>query len=46
MKFDTSRRDFFRVGLSLPVAGMVLPEMGSAAEPSTPIAFRTLGRPG
>jgi len=46
MKLDSSRRDFFRVGLSLPVAGMVLPAAGSATEPAAPIPFRTLGKTG
>ena len=44
MKYTASRRDFFRVGLSLPVTGMVLPAWGAAAEPSAPIPFKTLGK--
>lgn len=46
MKYDASRRDFFRVGLSLPAAGIVLPAMSSAAESSAPIPFRALGKTG
>jgi predicted aldo/keto reductase-like oxidoreductase len=46
MKYDASRREFFRMGLSLPVAGMVLPTVTSAAESSASIPFRTLGKTG
>jgi hypothetical protein len=46
MKYDASRREVFRLGLSLPAAGMVLPALSSAAEPSGPIPFKTLGKTG
>lgn len=46
MKFDASRRDLFRLGLSLPVAGMVIPVMSSAADSPAPIPLRTLGKTG
>jgi predicted aldo/keto reductase-like oxidoreductase len=46
MKYDASRREFFRLGLSLPAAGMILPALSSAAESSEAIPFKTLGKTG
>jgi hypothetical protein len=43
MKNDASRRDLFRLGLSLPVAGIAFPSLGSAAAPAP---FKTLGKTG
>jgi predicted aldo/keto reductase-like oxidoreductase len=46
MKYDTSRRDFFRVGLTLPVAGIAIPALGAAADSAAPLPFKTLGKTG
>jgi uncharacterized protein len=46
MKLDSSRRNFLRVGLTLPAAGLVEPRPGAAFQPPSSIPYRTLGKTG
>ena len=46
MKPDSSRRDFLRVGLTLPAVGLAGSRPGAAFEPPSSIPYRTLGKTG
>jgi len=46
MNSDSSRRNFLRVGLTIPAAGLALPHAGAAFQGSAAMPYRTLGKTG
>ena len=46
MNPDSSRRNFLRVGLTLPAVGLAGSRPGAAFQPPSSIAYRTLGKTG